>query len=116
MTHTLDELKKHVEDFIEERDWSQFHNPKDLSQALSIEAAELMELFLWVSQEDSHKVVEENREALSDEMADVFAFLLALSKATGIDLGDALLNKLEKNKVKYPVDKSKGKSTKYTNL
>ena len=89
-------------------------NPKDLSQALSIEASELSELFLWKSQEESYDVVKEKKEALSDEMADVFAYLLALSNVTGIDLEVALLNKLEKNKKKYPADEVKGSSKKYT--
>ena len=112
----LNKLKAKLVEFRDERDWKQFHNPKDLSQAISIEASELQEHFLWKSQEESHKVVKENKEDIEDEMADVFAYLLSLSDVTGIDLGEALLNKLEKNKQKYPVEKAKGISTKYNKL
>jgi len=114
MNNQIDKLKQLIKEFRDERDWQQFHNPKDLSQALSIEASELSELFLWKSQEESYDVVKEKKEALSDEMADVFAYLLALSNVTGIDLEVALLNKLEKNKKKYPADEVKGSSKKYT--
>jgi len=114
MQNKLTELKLKVVDFIEERDWKQFHNPKDVAQALSIEAAELSELFLWVPQGKSYDVAQDKREAVSDEMADVFAYLLAFSETTGIDLEEALINKLEKNKKKYPIDKVKGSSKKYT--
>lgn len=112
----LNELKQKLIDFRDERDWKQFHNPKDLSQAISIEASELQEHFLWVSQEKSHRIVEENKEDIADEMADIFAYLLSLADITGIDLERALLNKLEKNKEKYPIEKAKGIATKYTKL
>lgn len=111
---TINELKKMVTSFIDERDWKQFHNPKDVAQALSIEAAELLELYLWVSQEKSYETTKEKHEAVSDEMADIFAYLLAMSDATGIDLEEALLKKLEKNRKKYPSDQVKGSSKKYT--
>lgn len=114
MNNQIDKLKQLIQEFRDERDWQKFHNPKDLSQALSIEASELSEIFLWITQEDSYNIVEEKKEAVSDEMADVFAYLLALSNVTGIDLETALLNKLEKNKNKYPVDEVKGSSKKYT--
>ncbi len=114
MEDTLNKLKKEVVDFIEERDWKQFHNPKDIAMALSIETSELAELFLWVSQEKSYDIVQEKKEAISDEMADVFAYLLSLSEATGINLEKALLNKIDKNRQKYPIDKVKGSYKKYT--
>lgn len=112
----LNKLKQKIVDFRDERDWIQFHNPKDLSQAITIEASELLEHFLWVSQENSSKVVKENQEEIADEMADIFAYLLSLSDVTGIDLGEALVNKLEKNKQKYPVEKAKGLAIKYNKL
>ncbi|NOR56493.1 MAG: nucleotide pyrophosphohydrolase [Sulfurovum sp.] len=112
----LNDLKQKLVDFRDERDWKQFHNPKDLSQAISIEASELLEHFLWISQKGSHKIVQDNKEDIADEMADIFAYLLSLSDITGIDLEDALINKLEKNKQKYPIEKSKGIATKYTKL
>lgn len=113
---TLAALKRLVADFRDERDWKQFHNPKDLALALSIEASELLEHFLWISSEHSSEVVEENRQAVEEEMADVFAFLLALADATGTDLGRALKRKMEKNRLKYPVEKSQGVATKYDRL
>lgn len=112
----IDKLKEKLVQFRDERDWKQFHNPKDLAQAISIEASELQEHFLWISQEKSHKVVEENKEVIADEMADIFAYLLSLSDIAGIDLEEALLNKLEKNNKKYPIEKAKGKTTKYNKL
>ncbi len=114
MKNQINELKNEVIAFIQERDWEQFHNPKDLTQALTIEASELSELFLWVSQENSYETVKEKREAVSDEMADIFAYLLSLSNVTGIDLEEALKNKIEKNRKKYPADKVRGSSKKYT--
>ena len=109
-----DKLVDKIIKFRDVRDWKQFHNPKDLSLALSVEASELLELFQWKTLEDSYDVVRTKKEAVSDEMADIFAYLLALSSVTGIDLEEALLNKLEKNKKNYPVDKVKGSSKKYT--
>jgi len=114
MHHNINDLKKKLVQFRDEREWKQFHNPKDLSQAISIEASELLEYFLWVSQEESHDIVLKNRDKIADEMADIFAYLLSLSDVTDINLGEALLNKLEKNKEKYPIDKVKGSSKKYT--
>jgi NTP pyrophosphatase (non-canonical NTP hydrolase) len=110
----INELKNEVLSFVKERDWQQFHNPKDLVQALSIEVSELSELFLWTSQEKSFDIVKEKREEVSDEMADIFSYLLSLSNVTGIDLEEALKNKINKNKKKYPAEKVKGSSKKYT--
>ncbi len=112
----LEELKKKVLEFRDQRDWKQFHNPKDLAQALSIEASELLELFLWVSQKKSYDVAKERHKEVSDELADVLILLLLLSDATGIDLEKAFLQKIDKNAKKYPVEKSKGQSSKYTHL
>jgi dCTP diphosphatase len=94
----IDKLKEKLCEFRDERNWKQFHNPKDLAQAISIEASELQEHFLWVSQEKSYDIVEKNKEEVSDEMADIFAYLLSLSDITGISLEEALLSKLEKNR------------------
>lgn len=112
----IDRLKSKLVEFRDKRDWKQFHNPKDISQAISIESAELLEHFLWVSQEASHEVVIKNKEEISDELADIFAYLLSFSDISGIDLEEALLRKLEKNNKKYPVEKSKGNATKYDKL
>ena len=112
----IDKLKSKLVEFRDKRDWKQFHNPKDIAQAISIESAELLEHFLWVSQEASHEVVIKNKEEISDELADIFAYLLSFSDISGIDLEEALLRKLEKNNKKYPVEKSKGHATKYDKL
>ena len=114
MPNQINKLKSEVANFIKERDWEQFHNPKDLAQALTIEAAELSELFLWISHEESYDTVKQKREAVSDEMADIFAYLLSLSNVTGIDLEQALKNKMKKNRKKYPADIVRGSSKKYT--
>jgi NTP pyrophosphatase (non-canonical NTP hydrolase) len=113
---SLSELKKRVESFTKERDWMQFHSPKTLSQALSIEASELMELFLWDNNEESKVTLEMKRELVEHEMADVLCYLLQLSWEYNIDLTQALYKKMELNKKKYPVDKAKGNARKYTQL
>lgn len=104
-----DELVK----FRDARNWQQFHNSKDLAVAISIEAAELNELFLWKSVEESEKV---NKEMIAEELADVLAFALLLAEKHGFDVKEIVLNKIRKNNEKYPVDKSKNIATKYTDL
>ena len=110
----ISQLQQVVNQFRDERDWKQFHNPKDLAQAISIESSELLEHFLWVSQDESVKVAKEMKEEIADEMADVLAYLLSLSDITGIELDKALVNKMKKNEEKYPISKAKGNSKKYT--
>ena len=102
----INELKK----FRNERDWEQFHNPKDLSIALSIEANELLELFLWKKPEDA------NLEKVKEELADVFAYAFLIAEKYNLDVEEIVLDKIKKNAEKYPVDKSKGKSDKYDQL
>ena len=104
------ELQKALIVFRDERDWEQFHNPKDLALALSIEAAELNELFLWKRSEEA------NAEKVKDELADVLAYALLLADKFNLDINEIVLNKIEKNAEKYPVDKSKGTSKKYNEL
>jgi dCTP diphosphatase len=108
---TLVELKALVRQFVAERDWEQFHSPKNLAMGVAVEAAELMECFLWVDLPTSHQLVQDpkQREAIADEMADVFCYLLNLSNVLGIDLSDALAAKMVKNAQKYPADQYKGK-------
>lgn len=113
---SLGELKKIIEKFSKERDWIQFHSPKTLSQALSIEASELMELFLWDNNEDSKLTLEKNRESVEQEMADVLCYLLQLSWEYNIDLTQAFFKKMELNKKRYPIEKAKGTAKKYTQL
>ncbi|MBK1897311.1 nucleotide pyrophosphohydrolase [Chryseobacterium paridis] len=103
---TVEKLLK----FRDERDWQQFHNSKDLALALSIEASELLEVFLWKKNEDF------NRDKLEEELADVLMYGLLLADKNNIDINSIILKKLQKNGEKYPVDKAKGKSDKYDEL
>jgi NTP pyrophosphatase (non-canonical NTP hydrolase) len=104
------DLQKALVAFRDERDWAQFHNPKDLALALSIEAAELNELFLW---KQSNEV---NVEKVKEELADVLAYALLIVDKYNLDVNEIVLNKIKKNAEKYPVDKSKGSSKKYNEL
>lgn len=113
---TVHELKLLINEFIAERDWHQFHNPKNLSMNISVEAAELMEKFLWVSTEKAFDEAEKYRQDVHDELADIFLGVITFANACNIDLSSALMHKLEIAKKKYPVEKSKGKYTKYTEL
>ena len=102
--------------FRDARDWMQFHHPKDMAVGLAIEAAELMELFLWKNDQEQTKIVELKREQIEDEIADIGMFLLELADNLNVDLLSAIEAKIEKNAQKYPVEKSKGRSVKYTEL
>jgi NTP pyrophosphatase (non-canonical NTP hydrolase) len=108
---TLATLKDLMQQFVAERDWQPFHTPKNLVMGLSVEAAELMEHFLWVDNEASRAVVQDPARLaeVADEMADVACYLLALSNTLGIDLSEAILGKLVKNAVKYPAEKYRGR-------
>jgi NTP pyrophosphatase (non-canonical NTP hydrolase) len=105
----IDELIK----FRDARNWNQFHNTKDLALALSIEAAELNELFLWKTNEESELV---DRNKLKEELADVLAFSLLLAGKHGFDVNEIVLEKIRKNNEKYPVEKAKGTARKYNEL
>jgi NTP pyrophosphatase (non-canonical NTP hydrolase) len=111
-------LKEKVARFRDERDWLKFHNPKDLSIALSIESAELEELFLWKDKVSAKRVRRDQKQLqrIKEEMADVFIYLLSLSNVLGIDVSEAVDEKLEQNAGKYPVTKSKGSNKKYDEL
>ncbi len=108
--HDNEEIIQALKQFRNERDWGQFHNPKDLAIALSIEANELLELFLWKNPEDA------NREKVQEELADVFAFAFLLADKYQFNVKEIVLEKIKKNGEKYPVDKSKGTSKKYNEL
>src|SRR5438067_981236 len=112
MQETIARIRK----FRDERDWKQFHDPKNLAVSIAIEAAELLELFQWQSGAEAPRFAAENRERVSEEIADVAIYLIELADITGIDLAKAIDAKLEKNAGKYPVDKARGVSTKYTGL
>ena len=114
MEDRLDEIREKIRVFRDERDWAQFHNPKDMAMALSIEASELMEHFLWKAPGELDGRVEERREEIEDEMADIAIYLVELADNLGIDLLGAMERKMAKNAAKYPVEKVKGSSKKYT--
>lgn len=96
--------------FRNERDWEQFHNPKDLAVAISVEANELLELFLWKQPEEADK------EKIKEELADIFAFAFLLAEKQGLDVKEIVLQKIKANAEKYPVEKSKGTAKKYNEL
>ncbi len=112
----LEKLTRQVMKFRDERDWKQFHNPKDVAISLTLEAAELLEHFQWKTPKEIAAHVRTSKEEISDELADVLYWVLVLGKDLGIDLADALKKKLVKNAAKYPVAKSKGRITKYNKL
>lgn len=104
---TIAELKKLMEDFVAQRDWQPFHDPKNLSASIAIEAAELMEHFQWL-RSDELDSIQEDREKMvqiGEELADIMAYLLSCASVLGVDLSAALADKMKKNAIKYPVDK-----------
>jgi len=106
----IDEIVKALLEFRNERDWEQFHNPKDLALAINVEAGEMLELFLWKKPEDA------NKDKIREELADVFAFAFLLAEKCGFNVKDIVLEKIKKNAEKYPVDKAKGTAKKYNEL
>lgn len=114
MSDSLSELRARINQFVQERDWEQFHSPKNLAMAMIVEAAELVEHFQWDTVEESHQLTPEKREQVGHELADTFVYLLRIAEVTGIDLIAAANAKIELNAKKYPVDKAKGSNAKYT--
>ena len=110
----LEELKASVRAFVAERDWERFHSPKNLAMALSVEASELVELFQWLTEEESAKLDDVQRGRVSEELADVLWFLVRLSDRLDIDLLEAAGRKLAANAEKYPADRVRGQSRKYS--
>jgi NTP pyrophosphatase (non-canonical NTP hydrolase) len=108
---TIAELKKLVADFVSERDWSQFHSPKNVSMALAIEAAELMEHFQWLTTEASRRLPDDPAKlaAVGEELADVVGYSLALANELGLDLSSAIRAKMIKNAEKYPAEAYRGR-------
>ena len=109
----MDDLLRDIRAFIAERDWDQFHSPKNLSTALVVEAAELAEHFQWLTQEQSRDLSPEKMSEVADEIGDVFIYLIELADKFGIDPVEAARQKMEKNALKYPADKVRGKALKY---
>jgi dCTP diphosphatase len=110
-TTTVQQLKEAMAAFVCERDWEQFHSPKNLSMSLAVEAAELMEHFLWVDNAESRQVADDpaRLHQVGEEMADVACHLLSLSNSLGLDLSEAIRAKLVRNAVKYPADRYRGR-------
>lgn len=111
---TLVNLRSKLNQFVEERDWAQFHSPKSLSMAMIVEAAELVEHFQWDTIEESYQLTPEKREQVSHELADTFVYLLRIAEVLEIDLIAAANDKIALNAIKYPVEKARGKNNKYT--
>jgi NTP pyrophosphatase (non-canonical NTP hydrolase) len=113
---SLHELQAIIRKFCDERDWDQFHNPKDLSISLTLEAAEVMEHFQWKSPEEMTEHIATRKSEVGEELADVFYWVLLLANKLDIDLAEAFRLKMTKNEMKYPVEKAKGSHRKYTEL
>lgn len=113
---SLDTLRQHIRAFAEARAWERYHTPKNLVMALSVEAAELLEPFQWLTPEQSQQLNAEQREAVRQEIADVLIYLTRLADLLDIDLLEAAADKLAINARKYPVDKACGNALKYTDL
>ena len=112
---TIKELKEKVKKFCEERDWDQFHNPKDLAIGISTEAGELLEIFRFKGKEEMKQIMSDpnKRQKVGEEVADVFYVLLRFAQINNFDLSDELDKKMKKNNEKYPIEKAKGSNKKY---
>ena len=111
-TTTLAELRRRVAEFVTDRDWEQFHTPKNLSAAIGIEAAELMERFQWLTDEQAAVAVQDKAHltAVADELADVLIYTLSLANALDVDVSAAMLGKLERNEERFPVEEWRGRA------
>lgn len=112
----IKKITQHAIDFRNERDWAKFHTPKNLAIALSLEAGEVMEHFLWKSDKEIEKYIKTNKGEMADELADVLHYLVTLAHAIDVELPKASAEKFKKTALKYPIEKAKGKATKYTQL
>ena len=110
----IQKLTRKIKEFNEKREWGQFHNPKDLSISLSIEASEVLEHFQWKTLEEIKEYAKNKKEELGEELADVAIYLFQLAAKLSINLGEAIEDKIAKNDKKYPISKSKGSAKKYT--
>lgn len=108
---TVKEMLAHMEEFVKERDWEQFHSPKNLAMGLAIETGELLEHFQWIGAEESRKMVDdpEQMALVKEEVADVFSYILAIVQTMGFDLSETYFEKMKRNKEKYPADVYRGK-------
>ena len=116
MTDSLHDLARQLDQFATERDWQQFHSPKNLASALVVEAGELLEHFQWMTEEQSRDLAPERRDAVGAEVADVLLYLIRLATVLGIDPVAAAQAKLKLNALRYPVERARGSSRKYDEL
>ncbi len=114
MTDALNDLREKLRRFAEERDWDQFHSPKNLAMALIVEAAELVEHFQWMTQDESRNLPADKKAEVEAELADILIYLVRIADKLNIDLHTAALEKLQHNAEKYPADQVRGLSKKYT--
>ena len=112
----IKEITAKIMKFRDERDWMQFHDPKNMAVSIILEASELLEHFQWKTREEVEEYVAQNKMEIRDEIADIALYLFELSDNLGIDLISAMEEKLKKNAMKYPVEKAKGRHTKYNKL
>ncbi len=113
-THDLPMLRDRLRAFAEARDWDQFHSPKNLSMALMVEVAELMEHFQWLTEEQSGDLAADKKAVVAEELADILLYLVRLADKLDVDLKQAALHKLEKNASKYPAEQVRGSAKKYS--
>jgi NTP pyrophosphatase (non-canonical NTP hydrolase) len=114
MSDSLNDLRARINAFVEEREWDQFHTPKNLAMAMIVEAAEVVEHFQWDAAEESATLSAERKIEVGHELADTFVYLLRIAEVCGIDLIAAANTKIDLNAIKYPVEKAKGSNAKYT--
>ncbi len=112
----MQDLIDQIKAFNRERDWEKYHSPKNLSMALSVEVAELLEVFQWLTEDESRHLPPPKKQAVEEEIGDVTILLLALAEEVGLDILEAARKKLQRNREKYPVHKSRGRAEKYNEL
>ncbi len=114
MADSLNDLRTRINQFVTERDWEQFHSPKNLAMAMIVEAAEVVEHFQWMTEHASRSLDVDTKQKVGHELADTFVYLLRIAEVCGIDLIEAANQKIEINAKKYPIEKCKGSNAKYT--
>ena len=112
--HDIDSLNERIRKFIEERDWEQYHSPKNLAMAMIVEAAELVEIFQWMTEQESYNLEPDQLRRVEEEIADVTVYLMRIADQLNINLYEAIDRKLDLNEKKYPADLVRGKSKKYS--
>lgn len=115
MADSLDALRARINNFVTERDWVQFHSPKNLAMAMIVEAGEVVEHFQWMTEAESRNLDAQTKEQVGQELSDTLVYLLRIAEVCGIDLIEAANKKIDLNAKKYPVEKCKGSNAKYTN-